>query len=361
MLKSLFRDLFVPCKENEFKPRILRTQVFIILLGFLVGIKILTIISFWGNFGATIFNQVSREDLYALTNQARIANGVERLQASSRLEAVAQLKLADMLQNNYFSHTSPVGIEPWHWFDKANYNYRVAGENLAMSFMSSDEVLKAWLNSESHRKNLLLKDFQETGIAVGSGMINGQQTIIVVQEFGKPVTSALAVQAKPISKIIPTNIPKPSLTPQLSLIPKVSSTPIPKTTVTPKITPRPSLISTPKPIVRTDPISLRKALAAIPQVKSARVEKSFWADYGPFSFFANDSLKKIMILFTVAAVLILFLKIFVAFRIQFPALIFRAILLIVISLSFVLIKDENFLFSKIQITDKAEIITSNAK
>src|SRR3990167_2249915 len=107
-MKELLKDLFVPCKENGFKPRILETQFFFILFGLLVGLKILTIVSFWGNFGATIFNQVSQGDLYTLTNEVRVANGVEKFQISSKLEAVAQLKLADMFQNNYFAHTSPV-------------------------------------------------------------------------------------------------------------------------------------------------------------------------------------------------------------------------------------------------------------
>lgn len=353
MIKNLFRDFLIPCKENGFKPRILETQFFFILLGFLVGIKILTLISFGGYFRATIFDQVSQNDLYTLTNNARATNGIGKLQISSRLEAVAQLKLADMFQNNYFAHTSPVGIEPWHWFDKANYDYRIAGENLAMNFMSSSEVLNAWLNSESHRKNLLLGDFQETGIAVGSGIINGQQTIVVVQEFGMPKTPALAVQTKSIPKITPKINLKPSLTPIPSLTPKPILTP--KTTLTPK----PSLV--PKPVVKAGPISLKKALAAIPQVKSAIVEKSFWSEYGPFSFFANDSLKKIMILFSAAAVIILFLTVFVAFGVQFPALILKSVLLIIISLSFVLIKNDKFLLNKIQITDKAEITMSNAK
>src|SRR3989344_9243521 len=218
-MKELLRDFFVPCKENGFKPRILETQFFFMLLGLLVGLKILTLISFWGNFGATIFNQVSQNDLYVLTNETRTANGVEKLQVSSKLEATAQLKLADMFQNNYFAHTSPSGVDPWSWFNRANYDYRLAGENLAMSFMSSDEVVRAWLNSESHKKNLLLSEFKETGIAVGSGMINGQQTVAVVQVFGTPRTTALAVQTKPISQVKPTITPKPRLTPKTSPTP----------------------------------------------------------------------------------------------------------------------------------------------
>jgi len=341
---NIFKEIFVPCEENEFKPRILRTQAFLILVGLLIGLKILTVVSFWDNFGAIIFNQVSQADLYVLTNEARASNGVGKLEVSSRLEAVAQLKLADMFQDNYFAHTSPSGVDPWVWFGKANYDYKLAGENLAMSFMSSDEVLKAWLNSESHRKNLLLSDFQEIGIAVGSGMINGQQTVAVVQVFGTPRTTALAVQTKPLSKIKPSITPKPSLTPKTT-----PSTP--KPSLTPKLTP--------KPIIKATPISLKKVVVATPQVKSAESERYLWPEY--LSYFANDSFKKLMILFTAMAMLILFLKVFVAFSVQFPRLILKAIVLIVISLSFVLIKDEKFMLSKIEITDNAEITISNAK
>ncbi len=335
MVKNLLRDFLIPCKENDFKPRILENQVFFILIGLLVGLKILTLVSFWGSFGATIYNQVSQDDLYKLTNQARTTNGAGELKVSSKLEAAAQLKLADMFQNSYFAHTSPVGVEPWHWFNKANYDYRIAGENLAMNFMSSTEVLNAWLNSESHRKNLLLNDFQEIGIAVGSGMINGQQTVVVVQDLGRPRTARVLAVTNTKPAITPLTIPKPI--------------------------PKPSPTQKPAPTVRANPISLKKALAAVPQVKSAITEKSFWADYGPFSFFANDSLKKIMILFATMAVLILFLKVFVVFRVQFPTLILKSALLIAISLSFVFIKNDKFLLNKIQITDKAEITISNAK
>lgn len=357
MIKNLLRDFLIPCQENDFKPRILETQFFFILLGLLIGLKILTLASFLGNFGATIFNQISQGDIYVLTNDARTANGIGKLQVSSKLEAAAQLKLADMFQNGYFAHISPIGINPWHWFDKANYNYKVAGENLAMSFMSSNDVMNAWLNSESHRKNLLLNDFQEIGIAVGSGIINGQQTVVVVQEFGTPRTQILAVQTKSVSQKNPTATPKPSVILKISPTPRVTSK------LTPKVIPKPSLIPkislTPKPVVKATPISLKNALATVPQVKSATVEKTLLPEY--VSYFANDSFKKMLILFTAMAILILFLKVFVAFSIQHPVLILKSILLIVASLAFVLIKEDKFIFNNVQISDKAEINISDAK
>ena len=205
---KIIKVFFIPCKENGFKPRILEFQSLFMLLAFLVAIKILSIVSFSSFLGADIFNQVSQGDLYSLTNKARAENGIDQLKVNSKLEVVAQLKLADMFQNNYFAHISPSGVEPWDWFSKANYDYRLAGENLAMNFLSSQEVLKAWLNSESHRKNLLSKDFKEIGIAIGSGLINGQKTIVVVQELGTSRVSIVSLSAVKNTKVIDRTLGK---------------------------------------------------------------------------------------------------------------------------------------------------------
>ena len=327
----ILKKFFIPCEENDFKPRILGFQVFFVLLGFLVGIKLVGIFSYSSLLGADIFNQISQDDLYTLTNKARIENGVNQLNVNSKLEVAAQLKLNDMFQNNYFAHISPTGIEPWDWFNKSNYDYKLAGENLAMNFLSSNEVLKAWLSSESHRNNLLLKDFKEIGIAIGSGLINGQKTIVVVQEFGTSRISAVkAPVIKPVVKPVIVSVsPKPQ-----------------------NVVPKPSVV-----IKKSNPVSLKQIAIVEPisQVKAAITGKTAWSEYG--GYFANNNARNIIIVFVTVAFLALILKVFVAFRIQFPALIFRSILLIAISIAFLFVKDSQFFTSKIKITDRAEIKT----
>ena len=177
------KTFLTPCAENGFKPRILENDLFFLVAGLLIGLKILSVISFGNYLGADIYSQLSQSDIYQLTNQERRQNGNQPLAVSSRLEAAAQLKLADMFKNNYFAHNSPQGATPWSWLQKANYNYTMAGENLAMNFYSSNEVMKAWMASELHRKNVLLNDFSEIGIAVGYGALNGEKTAMTVQMF----------------------------------------------------------------------------------------------------------------------------------------------------------------------------------
>ena len=89
-----------------------------------------------------------------------------------------------MIKNDYFAHTSPQGISPWYWYDKDNYDYKYAGENLAINFLKAEDQQKAWMDSPTHRKNIFNPNYQEIGVAVAAGEINNQTAIITVQEFG---------------------------------------------------------------------------------------------------------------------------------------------------------------------------------
>src|SRR3989344_1023398 len=201
------KHLFLPLKANNFRPRILEWDYFGFLALFIIGIKILSLVSFEQFLTGDIYNSISQSDLYTLTNQVRRENKVSILVPNPKLELAARMKLADMLQNNYFAHVSPSGITPWNWIGKAKYDYTVAGENLAMNFFNSDETMKAWLNSEFHKRNILLPEFRDMGIAVGSGVINGQNTTVVVQVFGQPKVSRAS--APVTNKVAPRSTPKP--------------------------------------------------------------------------------------------------------------------------------------------------------
>jgi Cysteine-rich secretory protein family len=124
------------------------------------------------------------------------------------LERAAQAKADDMARKGYFAHTSPEGIDPWHWFDEAGYDYSYAGENLAINFSESNSVNSAWMNSPLHRANILNGNYTEIGIATATGTYQGRATVFVVQEFGKP----LSVVAKPGASTTTVASTKPATT-----------------------------------------------------------------------------------------------------------------------------------------------------
>lgn len=124
--------------------------------------------------------------LVSLLNTDRADNDLNTLTVNPVLVAVAQAKANDMAKLGYFAHNSPEGKTPWYWFKQEGYSYSAAGENLAIDFSDSADVEKAWMNSPTHRSNLLNKNFTEVGIATAVGNYNGHKTTFVVQIFGTP-------------------------------------------------------------------------------------------------------------------------------------------------------------------------------
>jgi hypothetical protein len=129
-------------------------------------------------------SEITASKVIELVNQARGQEGVADLSENETLDEIANDKLGDMIKNNYFAHTSPKGVTPWSWYEKENYDYKYAGENLAINFMTAENQQKAWMNSPTHKKNIMNSQFLEIGVAVGAGEINNQMAIITVQEFG---------------------------------------------------------------------------------------------------------------------------------------------------------------------------------
>lgn len=127
-------------------------------------------------------------------NQQRIENGLPALKLNDKLSEAARRKASDMFASNYWAHINPTNSrEPWYFFDSAGYDYRYAGENLARDFGTTAPMIKAWMNSPTHRENIVSARYQETGVAVVNGVLNGVETTLVVQLFGTKKSAISAV------------------------------------------------------------------------------------------------------------------------------------------------------------------------
>lgn len=124
--------------------------------------------------------------LVTLTNIDRQSGSLGELATSPALEEVARMKAEDMASKGYFAHNTPEGYTPWYWFEKAGYEYEYAGENLAVNFTDSEDVEEAWMNSPTHRANIMNGKFTEIGIAMAEGEYQGRKAVFVVQSFGTP-------------------------------------------------------------------------------------------------------------------------------------------------------------------------------
>ena len=173
----------------------------------------------WSNSSKDILGyatEMSSSNLLSSTNAQRVAQGVGSLAINSLLSQAAQNKAQDMANKDYWSHTSPDGSTPWTFIDNAGYSYVSAGENLAYGFTTSNDVITGWMNSPSHRENLLKTTYTEVGFGIVNApnyQSSGPQTIVVAM-YGQP-TSAPA--PAPV-----TTAPTPTSTAQLQ--PKNPST-----------------------------------------------------------------------------------------------------------------------------------------
>jgi len=141
--------------------------------------------------------EMSSSGLLNATNTQRSQNGeLAALTVNSKLSAAAQSKANDMIARNYWSHNTPDGKEPWVFIEAANYEYQKAGENLAYGFSSSNDTVTGWMNSASHRANILDGAYREVGFGFANAndyVSTGQETIVVAM-YGNPIaTPSIAV------------------------------------------------------------------------------------------------------------------------------------------------------------------------
>ena len=204
-LMSHLKNYFIPHVGNDHKPHSLRRKsvlaiflvIIVIELGFLGQVFVV--------FDKTKFlASVLPGVLTVLTNDERAQNGAPPLVENKLLDQAAQAKADDMVKNGYFAHTSPEGKNPWYWFDQVGYKYTYAGENLAVNFFESSDVAQAWMNSPTHRANIVKKDYTEIGIGVANGFYEGRSTVFVAQLFGTPLLTAITPSPiTPIQTITP--------------------------------------------------------------------------------------------------------------------------------------------------------------
>lgn len=106
--------------------------------------------------------------MFNLVNSARASAGLRPLQIDMTLVKLARLKAQDMINKNYFSHTSPTYGSPFDMMRSYGVSYRYAGENLAGA-PTVDSAHTNLMNSPGHRANILNSNFTKVGIGVVSG------------------------------------------------------------------------------------------------------------------------------------------------------------------------------------------------
>lgn len=190
-IKHLFKITFVPHKNNEYRPHLIRHYGLVVVIITVIGSQF-----FFSSAMAEIVagkqTDITVESLFEQTNKEREQSGIAPLLLDEKLNKAAKSKAQDMFDRQYWSHESPDGVKPWKWLESEGYNYSKAGENLARDYPSTEAVITAWMNSTEHRQNILSSDYKDVGFAVVDNEYGGRSAEFVVAFYGLSTASVVA-------------------------------------------------------------------------------------------------------------------------------------------------------------------------
>jgi len=231
---------FTPKKRNFSIAKII-----ILLLAVFVGFRLI----YWHLFLPVNVraSDLTLENILNAINKERSLRSLVLLNTDSRLSLAAQSKATDMQARHYFSHTDPEGNYIWPKIVAAGYTpYLQLGENLAIEFYNTDSLVNAWMNSPTHRANILNDGFRDQGMGMEFGNADtGQYHSVVANTFGtlavKKAVAAPAVKSETIPAPAPITKPvvKPVAKPPVQTPPPVPApeTASPSTTMQTQATP----------------------------------------------------------------------------------------------------------------------------
>ncbi|OGV97200.1 hypothetical protein A2W24_04210 [Microgenomates group bacterium RBG_16_45_19] len=230
-MRQTLKHWFIPHLTNNHRPKVLHpsglTGLIVIFLIFNLGLQGLKYGLAADPRGLILgfASSILPDQIVEQTNSQRAQDGLAPLKLNEELTSAAVAKANHMFAHNYWAHVAPDGTTPWVFIKNAGYAYSVAGENLARDFGDTGSMIEAWMNSTTHRDNIINPKYGQIGVAVVDGILEGAETTLVVQMFGSPISQipsttplAAVVTSAPVSspaavmlKVTPTPWPTVNL------------------------------------------------------------------------------------------------------------------------------------------------------
>ncbi len=218
-MRDFLHDLIFPHQHNNFRSKLLHHKIILFLIIFLFSTSFL-LSTIRTNLPQVlgVSSDVTIQQLLDETNKKRQENGAGALIINEKLDLAAEAKANNVFTENYWAHNSPSGKTPWFFIKNSGYPYIYAGENLARGFNNSQEVVNAWMNSPSHRENMLSQRYTDVGFAIKKGKLNGEETVLIVEILGSttlggnPNVTVLPPSSNKVAGLpLPPQLAKPAL------------------------------------------------------------------------------------------------------------------------------------------------------
>ncbi len=110
--------------------------------------------------------EAARAEVLAAVNAIRKGQGLAALRVDARLQAAAQGHACDSAAAGRMDHVSSDGRQMQDRIDATGYNWRQLAENIALGQSSGTEVVRNWLQSAPHRKNMMMRTARDAGVGL---------------------------------------------------------------------------------------------------------------------------------------------------------------------------------------------------
>lgn len=265
--------------HGNFHPEILKPLSAALLLSLLIFLRILFTLSHPP--APLEASDLTIANILNGINNERSLRNITTLNTDYRLSKAAQEKSDDMQARHYFSHTDPEGNYIWPKIVAAGYNpYSMLGENLAIEFYNTESLIAAWMNSPTHRANVLNAGFKDQGMGLALGDTSqNQYHSAITNTFG----ALLSLKTAPL----PPPAALPAAKSKTSAPAGTLSAPSPAPTPTP--TPAPGSLNALNPRGREQAQNQSKALALSENQTNADNDVSSTGGESQIKTMATDS------------------------------------------------------------------------
>ncbi len=103
-----------------------------------------------------------QQKILTLVNAERKKAGLTALQLDEKACAAANVRAKEV--PIVFDHVRPNGKSSFTALDEAGVSYISAGENIAKGYLTAEDVMTGWMNSEGHKANILTASFTHIGV-----------------------------------------------------------------------------------------------------------------------------------------------------------------------------------------------------
>lgn len=109
-----------------------------------------------------------RERVIEITNLRRDENDVAPVRTNADLNWAAQLHSQDQADRDVMSHTGSDGSNAGQRISRQGYRWITYGENVAAGYPTASAVMRGWMNSAGHRRNILHPGFKDIGVGLAT-------------------------------------------------------------------------------------------------------------------------------------------------------------------------------------------------